>query len=226
MWMNDDELGALEPRQERSRATRRRLVAAANHLLKSRAFGTLSVQEIATEASCSIGAFYGRFRGKEDLLAPLLDRHHRGMLRGLRRAMGAPDWRAMTLDERLEWITRMTVWTFRSRKWLIRALAVYVRQDTVKLSSAEQSLRTDFTRSARGLLSDFNDEILHVDRDGAIDFALFLIATLCRERVLFGELSERGWAAEREETVVKEVANAAHAYLTAGAGVRGIWLGA
>jgi AcrR family transcriptional regulator len=226
MWMNGDELKALEPQQERSRATRRRILAATNHLLRTRPFGSLSVQEIATAADCSIGAFYGRFRGKDDLLLPLLERHHLGTQRGLRRAMSSAGWRSMSLEQRLEWITRMTVWTFRSRRWLIRAIAVFIRQDDEKLTGPQHDRRAALARSARGLLTDFVDEIDHADREGAIEFALFLISTLCRERVLFGELSEREWSSSGDDAIVTEVSRAAQAYLTAGVAVRGMWLGA
>lgn len=226
MWMPANELEEMEPRQDRSRVTRRRLLASANHLLRTRPFGTLSVQEIAGGAECSIGAFYGRFRGKEELLAPLFDRHYRGVRRGLRRMMSAPGWRVMNLAERLEWITRMTVWVFRSRKWMIRALAIYVREEKGGLTEGQRTRRDEFSRSARELLADFGDEIGHADLNGAIDFALFLISTLCREKVLFGELSEREWATANDEEVISEIACAAHAYLKGAREVRGVWLGA
>lgn len=226
MWMNSDELRALEPQQERSRATRRRILATTNHLLRTRSFASLSVQEIAAASGGSIGAFYGRFRGKDDLLEPLHDRHYRGMLRVLRRAMASPDWKSMSLEARLEWITRMAVWAFRSRRWLIRALAVFVRQDDKKLTGPQFARRSEFSRNARLLLADFGDEIAHVDREGAIDFALFLISTLCRERVLFGELSEREWVVEGDDAIVTEVARAAYTHLTAESSARGMWLGA
>ncbi|MBX3381069.1 MAG: TetR/AcrR family transcriptional regulator [Phycisphaeraceae bacterium] len=226
MWANAEELKELQPRQQRSRETRRRILTAANTLLRTRPFGTLSVQEIATAAGCSIGAFYGRFRGKDDLLAPLLDRHNRSILRGLRWAKAAPGWQAMSLEERLEWITRMTVWTFRSRRWLIRALAMYVRQDSEHVTGIDHGWRAGFARCARSLLIDFGDQIAHADRDGAIDFALFLISTLCRERVLFGELSEREWVIEGDDALVSEVSRAACSYLKGSESLRGCWLGA
>jgi len=224
--MNAEDLGALEPRQGRSRATRRRILVAANHLLRTRPFGTLSVQEIANAADCSIGAFYGRFRGKDDLIAPLMDRHYRGLQRGLRRAMASPGWDSMSLDDRLEWITRMTVWAFRSRRWLIRAVALFLRQEGTPLTTSQFTRRDEFARFARGLLTDFADEIGHVELENAIDFALFLITTVCRERVLFSELWEREWAVEGDDAIVTEVARAAKSYLTTTTGVRGMWLGA
>lgn len=207
----------LEPQQERSRATRRRILTAANLLLRTRSFDSLSVQELASAAGCSIGAFYGRFRGKEDLLAPLLDRHYRAIERWLRVAIADPSWRSMTLKTRLEWITRMDARVLRSRRWLIRALAVYMRRDGAALTDVQRRRRAAFTGRARELLLDRTDRIAHADPRAAIDFALFMIATLCRERVLFGELSEQSGIAHGDDALVREVAHAAHAYLTGSA---------
>lgn len=73
---------------------------------------------------------------------------------------------------------------------------------------------------------DFADDVSHANRAGAIDFALFLISTLCRERVLFGELSDGAWIADGDESLVREVAGVAYGYLTGGSDVRGMWQGA
>lgn len=202
------------PQQQRSHATRRRILIAVNRLLLHQSFDSLTVQQIATAANCSIGAFYGRFSGKDDLLAPLLHRHNRGIHRWLRRALADPVWNALPLDERLRWIVRADVHILRSRRWLIRALAVYVRQSPRDLPEEEIRRRTDFTISVRELLLDQSRFISHGNAADAIDFALFLIATLCRERVLFGELSERAWIATEDESLVNEISNAAYAYLT------------
>ncbi len=226
MWMPKTEIGALAPRQERSRETRRRILTAANLLLRTQSFESLSVQEIASAAGCSIGAFYGRFRGKDDLLGPLLDRHHAGILRWLRRGTARAEWRHMALRERLEWIARLDVWVLRSRRWLIRALAVYVRGEEARLTEEQSRRRTEFTERARELLLDCSASIAHEDSRSAIDFALFLIATLCRERVLFGELSERSWLPKGDEALVAEVSRAACAYLTGRVPVVGEWAGA
>ena len=45
-------------KQERSRATRDRLLAAGFGLVETRDFDALSVAEIAAAAGCSVGAFY------------------------------------------------------------------------------------------------------------------------------------------------------------------------
>lgn len=204
----------FEPQQERSRATRRRILIATDRLLRHQSFESLSVQQIAATAQCSIGAFYGRFGGKDELLAPLSRRHNRGIERWLRRALASPSWRSMPLEDRLHWIVRMDVRVLRSRRWLIRALAAYVRRSDVALPEDEVRRRTQFTVGLRELMLDQSGDIAHRDAGDAIDFALFMIATLCRERVLFGELSERAWIAAEDEALVNEVSRAAYSYLT------------
>ncbi len=210
------QLDQLVPQQQRSRATRRRILTATNVLLKSRSFESLSVQEISTLAGCSIGAFYGRFRGKDDLLNPLLDRHNLAIGRWITRALATPSWHELPLKERLVWVVRMNAQALRSRRWLISQLTLYVRQGGVTLTETQKRWRSDFAAQVRNLLMDCAAEVAHPDPSDAFDFALFLISTLCRERVLFGELSERMWIATGEEQLVREVSQAAFAYLTCG----------
>lgn len=55
----------LPAKQARSRLTRDRLLAAGRELLNRGAFDTTSINDIATDAGCSVGAFYQRFPDKE-----------------------------------------------------------------------------------------------------------------------------------------------------------------
>lgn len=61
-----------EPRQERSRETAGKFVAAAMDLLRGKTFGELSVAELASAAERSVGVFYQRFGSKDDFLDVLL----------------------------------------------------------------------------------------------------------------------------------------------------------
>lgn len=62
-----------EPRQERSRQTAERFVAAAMELLRQKTYAELSVAELAKKAGRSVGVFYQRFGSKDDFLEVLLD---------------------------------------------------------------------------------------------------------------------------------------------------------
>ncbi|MHC4991410.1 MAG: TetR family transcriptional regulator, partial [Planctomycetota bacterium] len=55
--------GARPPSQARSRRTREQI----------------TIADIVAHASCSTGAFYGRFAGKEDLLPALYERYDDGL---------------------------------------------------------------------------------------------------------------------------------------------------
>ena len=63
--------GDLTAKQERSRETRRRLVASCLELVDHRPFDQVTVAEIARGADVSVGNFYRRFTSKEAILHDL-----------------------------------------------------------------------------------------------------------------------------------------------------------
>ena len=62
---------ALTAKQERSRETRRRLVASCLDLVDHRPFDQVTVADIANGAGVSVGNFYRRFTSKEGILPDL-----------------------------------------------------------------------------------------------------------------------------------------------------------
>jgi AcrR family transcriptional regulator len=63
--------GDLTAKQERSRETRRKLVASCLELVDRRPFDQVTVADIAEGASVSVGNFYRRFTSKEGILPDL-----------------------------------------------------------------------------------------------------------------------------------------------------------
>jgi AcrR family transcriptional regulator len=63
--------GDLTAKQERSRETRRRLVASCLELVNHRPFDQVTVADIAKGAGVSVGNFYRRFTSKEGILPDL-----------------------------------------------------------------------------------------------------------------------------------------------------------
>ena len=63
--------GDLTAKQERSRETRRKLVASCLELVDHRPFDQVTVADIAKGASVSVGNFYRRFTSKEGILPDL-----------------------------------------------------------------------------------------------------------------------------------------------------------
>jgi len=62
--------------QKRSKKTYDALIKTGFRLLKKREWDSITVAEISRSAGYSVGAFYTRFRSKEELLDALAD-HHR-----------------------------------------------------------------------------------------------------------------------------------------------------
>jgi len=69
--------GVLPPKQERSRVTYERILDACEHLLRTRRFDEISVNDLCIEAEVSSSSLYGRFATKDAILLALSDRFRR-----------------------------------------------------------------------------------------------------------------------------------------------------
>ena len=65
------------PRQERSRRTFERLLAASLEVFREKGYEGASLEEIAARAGGGVGTFYGRFRGKRQAVVLLMHRYLR-----------------------------------------------------------------------------------------------------------------------------------------------------
>jgi AcrR family transcriptional regulator len=64
----------IAPQQSRSRRTLERIVAAGLDLLEEGGPDAVTVQAVVSRARSSVGSFYARFKGKDDLLVHLRER--------------------------------------------------------------------------------------------------------------------------------------------------------
>jgi AcrR family transcriptional regulator len=65
----------LRIRQRRGRVTYEALIATAFELLQQKEFDDISIAELAQKAGYSVGAFYARFRSKDELFDAMLQQH-------------------------------------------------------------------------------------------------------------------------------------------------------
>lgn len=71
-----DELrGVVPPKQQRSRETVAKILAATDRLVVDRSFREITVQDLCNEAGVSASSFYARFPTKEDVLLAVFDLH-------------------------------------------------------------------------------------------------------------------------------------------------------
>ena len=67
-----------EIRQKRSRRTYEALIATSFSLLEQREFDEISIADLAQQAGYSVGAFYARFRSKDELFDAMVAQHIEG----------------------------------------------------------------------------------------------------------------------------------------------------
>ena len=87
------------PLQTRSRRTLERIVAASMAILEEEGSAGLTVQAIVDRAESSVGSFYARFTGKDDLLTYLGERAWREASERWDEALATRDWSALGLRE-------------------------------------------------------------------------------------------------------------------------------
>ncbi len=110
------------PKQLRSRRTLERIVAASLELLETEGLTGLTVHKVVAKAGSSVGSFYARFDGKEDLLDYLGERVWTEALERWEVALETRDWSTLSLDEVVEGSVGLLIDAQRSRSDYLKAL--------------------------------------------------------------------------------------------------------
>lgn len=207
----DDNLVA-PPQQDRSRETLERILDATETLLATKQFAEISVQEIVGAAGTSVGAFYGRFRDKNALLPLLYDRYDRWVAASSR-ALAGPLPKELTLERVASWTVRAIMRFFEERRNLLRAIAVYARQEGSSLPADVARDRERQMAFLREALLRCRKEIKHPNPDRAVSFAIFTAVTSCREYVLFNESPQVVMLKISPRVFIRETAAQISAYL-------------
>jgi len=176
------------PRQERSRRTLERLLVAVEELLDERLFEALSMADVAARAGVSVGTIYTRFRTKEELLPALFERHDAAVGERvgafLEKLAGERGLRA-----RIERLVDFAVSYHREHRGLLRALTMYVRAHPESVPARTYAERSAQYRAVAEVLVADGRGIRHADPVAEAEFTLGVVNSVCREQVLFDEVS-------------------------------------
>jgi AcrR family transcriptional regulator len=155
--------------QERSRATVDALIEATARILTRDGFDKASTNRIAQEAGVSIGSLYQYYPGKEALVAAVIDRHNRDIMKVVRRAFA--EVASQPVEKAVRRLVAVAIEAHRIDPRLHRVLAEQIPR-TGRLENVEA-----FNHEAHALfksyLEDHRDE-LRVDD---LAFATFICAT-------------------------------------------------
>jgi len=109
---------ALLRRQERTEITRARLIQSAEKIFARDGFEAAKLEEIATDAGYTRGAFYANFESKEDLFLALLEKEISTRINSLEKEMS----RVHDPEAKLKAMREFFLDKARERRWCLLAL--------------------------------------------------------------------------------------------------------
>jgi AcrR family transcriptional regulator len=194
------------PQQPRSRRTLERIVAASLELLATEGPEGLTVHAVVDKANSSVGSFYARFSGKDDLLDYLGERIWQEALERWNEALASRDWSELDLGGVIEGAVGLLIDAQRSRSAYLRALD----RAAGRPADAYSAFHAQLLAGLGALLLEHRDEITHDDPKLAIRLGL---------RAVLGVIDAETRAVEDRldrETLVGECRSMLHSYLRGG----------
>ncbi|HEU0051904.1 MAG TPA: helix-turn-helix domain-containing protein [Longimicrobium sp.] len=174
------------PQQARSRDTEERIVRAVTELLDERPLDELSVAEIAARAGVSVGGFYARFAGKEEVLLRIsYESYVAKSLADAARVLAPERWEGAGLAPIVEAYCRMMIDSAREHMPVVRELVTRSRNDPTAMFSIaaydrfSEGVHEPFRRLVRARFG----EVRHPDPERALRIGFFLVASALREAV-------------------------------------------
>ncbi len=156
------------PQQSRSRRTLERIVAASLEILATEGPAALTVHAVVAKAQSSVGSFYARFGGKEDLLDYLGERVWQEALDRWNEALLSRDWSQLELDALVEGSVGLLIDAQRSRSVYLTALD----RASGRGGDAFSTFRAHLLEGLASLLLARADEIAHESPEVAVRLGL------------------------------------------------------
>lgn len=186
------------PQQERSRRTLRRIVGAALELIAERGVDGASVHDIARRAGSSVGSFYARFEGKEELLAYLEVELWTDARARWEEALTGRPWHELSFEDLIRSVVRVLVELDRVGARQRRILEG--RRGPGATSEAARAFHESIRDDIRGLVLGHRDRIRADDPERAVDLCLMAVVGALRSREAIPlpptlrDLDDDGWA--------------------------------
>jgi AcrR family transcriptional regulator len=213
-----DGAGVRPPKQERSRKTLDRIVRAALELFRESGVDCTTVSGIVDRAETSVGSFYARFSGKDELVRFLRDLYRSDVLARWDQGVEGVGWYELPLGERVQEAVALLVRAYVEDWTLGRVL------DGGLGRPGEEGgwWSGDFRRQVLGTLARVvlvrPEEVTHPDPQRALGIGYRMVAGAIRDAVEVGGDSEWEEGAGVLESLGPELARAWTAYLEAGLG--------
>lgn len=181
------------PKQNRSRRTLERIVDASLELLATEGAEGLTIHRVVEKAGSSVGSFYARFKGKDDLLDYLAERVWTQALERWHADLAAPDWDEMDLTRTVETAVTLVIEAQRSRSAYLEVLD----QANSSRAPAYEQFRTERLARLAEILMKRRDDIVRDDAQQAVRLGL---------RAVVGVVDEERRSSDRlpQDVLVRE----------------------
>ena len=176
------------PLQARSREKLERVLVACEALLETQLFEEITMAELARRARVAVGTLYTRFKSKDDLLPALFARHDAAVAQRVERLMGSLA-QEPSLKARIQTLVDFAVDYHRTHRGLLRALTMFVRAHGQSLPAKAWRKRAGQYRAVAQVVLGDGKGFRPGDPLEATEFALGIINSVCREQVLFDEVT-------------------------------------
>lgn len=201
------------PKQARSQRTLERIEQATLDLIAEKGVEATSVHDIVKRARRSVGSFYARFAGKEDLLLHLEEKVWSSARERFDEALEERDFDGIALSAIIEPLVQLVLDSHREDARQRRFLDL--RNGVSDLGAGMRRFHAHILARIRPLLLARQSEILHPIPERSVD--LGFAAVVGAIRVLEeGTLEEGARAGLSDESVVHELARLYRSYLGGG----------
>ena len=176
---------APKPKQKRAAETLERILVAAEAMLADGLFEAMTMASLAERAGIAVGTIYTRFKTKDDLLPVLFERHNQAVVRQVE-ALAAELAEGRSIEARMATVIRFAVAYHVEHLGLLRALTHFVRSHPESASAQVMAERQGQYRAIAGLVAGPRSSAA---RRAQVEFALGVVNSVCRDQVLFHEVS-------------------------------------
>lgn len=169
------------PQQDRSRQTLDRIVKAALDIIADEGVPGVTVAKVVRRARSSVGSFYARFPGKDDLLRYLEERVWREARERWEAAVRSRSWEDRSLAEVVEDVVDIMIRSYLQDAGRRQALGAWVGRDTSR--SVARTFHGAVMADLRRLLLWRRTEIGHPNPELAVDLGYRMLIASLKELV-------------------------------------------
>jgi AcrR family transcriptional regulator len=177
------------PKQERSRATRDRILGALAILLEHKRFDAITTAELTRAARCSMSSLYARFPTKDALLAAFHNRFFENSVNQVSTMLAAIEAARLPLEERVRHLLSFFVRSYREHRGLLRSLVLHDRkQATAAFATRTRAYKHMVMERALAVVLKGERRAARPKVVRAFGFSLWLVVLAIENVVLFDGL--------------------------------------